>query len=139
DEHANQRENLHVVGMLEAALMPLASGFPEALDVLDNGPKDWHYLPGVHRFLSRVGTQRRREDRMTGLEADPYYRYADGFTRSVYTMRYRAGLAAEYRAGGALAHRGQYDLVLLLHPFWREREVLDWGLPASYFAIEALL
>lgn len=139
DEHANQRENLHVVGMLEAALEPLAASLPESLDVLDIGAKDWHYVRGVHRFLSRVGTKTPRRVRMIGIEADPFHRYRDGFTRHDYARHYAEGLAAEYRAGDAREERGAYDLVLLLHPFWRERDLLDWGLPSAYFAIEALL
>ncbi|MNX02490.1 hypothetical protein D3C86_320480 [compost metagenome] len=139
DEHANQRENLHVVGMLEAALKPLAECFPASLEVLDVGAKDWHFLPGAYRFLSRVGTQQTRALRMTGLEVDPYHRYRDGYTRFDYAQAYARGLDAEYRPEDAFAHHGTYDLVLLLHPFWRESEVLDWGLPGEYFAIDALL
>lgn len=139
DEHANQRENLHVVGMLEAALKPLAERFPASLEVLDVGAKDWHYLPGAYRFLARVGTKQPRDLRMVGLEVDPYYRYQDGYTRFDYASAYARGLEAEYRPEDVFAHQGAYDLVLVLHPFWREREVLDWGLPGEYFAIDALL
>ena len=139
DEHANQRENLHVVGMLEAALRPTAERFAESLEVLDIGAKDWHYLPGTFRFLSRVGTKQPRTVRMTGIEVDPYYRYQDGYTRFDYAQAYAKGLDAEYRLEDAFAHQGAYDLILLLHPFWREREVLDWGLPGEYFAIDGLL
>lgn len=139
DEHANQRENLHVVGMLEAALKPIAERFPETLEVLDIGAKDWHYLPGAYRFLGRVGTKRPRNVRMTGIEVDPYHQYQDGYTRHDYALTYAAGLDAQYLAGDVLRHQGAYDLVLLLHPFWREQEVLDWGLPGGDFDSDGLL
>lgn len=139
DEHANQRENFHVVGMLEAALTPMAAQWAETLEVLDIGAKDWHYLPGAYRFLSRVGTKRSRAVTMTGIELDPYYRYHDGYTRHDYALAYAQGLSAKYLSGDVLAHQGAYDLVLLLHPFWREREVLDWGLPGACFDIDGLL
>jgi SAM-dependent methyltransferase len=139
DEHANQRENLHVVGMLEAALKPVASHWPASLDVLDIGAKDWHYLPGAYRLLSRVGTTQPRAVTMTGIELDPYTRYQDGYTRQDYANRYAQGLEAEYRVGDVRAHQGAYDVILLLHPFWREREVLDWGLPGECFDIDGLL
>lgn len=139
DEHENQRENLHVVGLLEAALEPVASSLPGRIAVLDIGAKDWHYLPGLWRCLCHLGTPRPREVEVTGLEADPYYRYRDGFTRHDYAMHYARGLPASYVVGDARRHEGQYDLVLVMHPFWREREVLDWGLPGSYFDIDGLL
>lgn len=139
DEHANQRENLHVVGMLEAALKPLASHLPDKLDVLDIGAKDWHYLPGAYRFLSRVGTTRPRTVTVTGIELDPYFHYHDGYTRHDYALTYAKDLPATYLAGDALVQSGAYDLILLLHPFWREREVLDWGLPGTCFDIDGLL
>ncbi len=139
DDHENQRENLHVVGMLEAALGPLAERLPPALSVLDIGAKDWHYLPGAYRFLRRAGTSVPREVRMTGIELDPYHRYRDGFTRHDYAQAYARGLEAEYRAGDVRAHAGAYDVILLLHPFWREQELLDWALPRPYFDIDGLL
>lgn len=139
DEHANQRENLHVVGLLDAALKPVAVGFPRELEVLDIGAKDWHYLPGMYRFLERVGTRTPRRVQVTGIELDAYYRYQDGYTRRDYAETYARGLNAAYRVGDVLAHEGTYDLVLLLHPFWREREVLAWGLPSECFAIERML
>jgi hypothetical protein len=139
DEHANQRENLHVVGMLEAALQPVASYLPASLDVLDIGAKDWHYLPGAYRLLSRLGKSQPRAVRMTGIELDPYTRYRDGFSRQDYATWYAQGLEAAYRVGDARAHQGAYDVILLLHPFWREREVLDWRLPGECFDIDGLL
>ena len=139
DDHANKRENLHVVGMLEAALKPLAAQLPDTLEVLDIGAKDWHYVPGAYRFLSRVGTKRPRAVTITGIELDPYHRYHDGYTRHDYALTYAQGLPATYLAGDVLVHQGAYDLVLLLHPFWREQEVLDWGLPGTCFDIDGLL
>ncbi len=133
DAHANQRENLHVLSLLEAALGPVAEHFPPTLDVLDIGAKDWHYLPGLVRFLRHARAPEPRATRVTGLEADPYHRYRDGFTRYDYAQRYAQGLQARYQVGDSRKHGGSHDLVLLLYPFWREREVLDWGLPGAYF------
>lgn len=139
DEHLNQRENLHVVGLFEAALGSAAARLPASLSVLDIGAKDWHYLPGLYRYLAHAGRETPRAVTLTGFELDPYHRYADGYTRYDYAWTYAEGLDATYRVGDVRAHHEAYDLVLLLHPLWREAEWLDWGLPREAFDIEGLL
>jgi len=140
DERANLQENLHVVGLLETALARHAGEFPTDLAVLDVGAKDWHYLPGLRRFLTRVGAAEARSLHLTGIELDPYFRYDDGYTRYDYAQAYmRECPECRYLTGDVRAHEGTYDLVLVLFPFWREREVLDWGLPSAYFDIDGLL
>lgn len=140
DERANFQENLHVVGLLERALEAHASELPGDLAVLDVGAKDWHHLPGLRRFLQHAGGARGRSLRLTGIELDPYYRYDDGYTRYDYARAYmRACPECRYLVGDVRTHAGAYDLVLVLFPFWREREVLDWGLPGAYFDVEGVL
>jgi hypothetical protein len=123
-------ENLHVVGLLEAILgdRPL----PDPLRVLDVGAKDWHYLPGLDRFLRRVGRSAPRSLALTGIELDPYWRYPSGFSRFDYARHYQTFAPdSRYLMGDVREHAGSYDLTLALYPFWRLGEVLDWGLPAS--------
>ncbi|HEY9855353.1 MAG TPA: hypothetical protein V6D05_06410 [Stenomitos sp.] len=140
DERINMQENLHVVGLLERALAEHSAELPAELSVLDVGAKDWHYLPGLQRFLGRVGATEVRSLQLTGIELDPYYRYDDGYTRYDYAQAYmRECPACRYLVGDVRTHEGTYDLALVLFPFWREREVLDWGLPGGYFDIDGLL
>lgn len=140
DERANFRENLHVVSLLEAALAEHASELPAELTVLDVGAKDWHYLAGLRRFLQRVGFPAGRSLSVTGVELDPYFRYDDGYTRYDYAQHYMHGCPeCRYVSGDVRAHAGAYDLALVLFPFWREREVLEWGLPSEYFDLDGLL
>lgn len=140
DERPNFRENLHVVGLLEAALAEHAAELPSDLSVLDVGAKDWHHLPGMARFLRRVGSPDGRSPSLSGIELDPYFRYDDGYTRYDYAQAYMRGYPdCRYRVGDVREHVGRYDLALVLFPFWREREVLDWGLPGRFFDIDGLL
>lgn len=140
DERVNVQENLHVVGLLETALAAHAADWPADLAVLDVGAKDWHYLPGMRRFLRRVGASEERSLSLTGIEIDPYYRYDDGHTRYDYAQAYmRDCPECRYVTGDAREHEGSYDLALVLFPFWRKREVLDWGLPGRFFDIDGLL
>lgn len=140
DERANFQENLHVVGLVETALASHASDLGAELSVLDVGAKDWHYLPGLWRFLRRIGAPEGRSLDLTGIELDPYFRYGDGYTRYDYAQAYmRDCPECRYVTGDVREHTGRYDLALVLFPFWREREVLDWGLPGAYFDIDGLL
>lgn len=140
DERPNFQENLHVVGLLEAALAEHAKELPPELSVLDVGAKDWHYLPGLWRFLRRVGAPEGRSLHLTGIELDPYHRYVDGYTRFDYAQAYMEGCpGSRYLIGDVREHAGRYDLALVLFPFWRQEEVLAWGLPGRFFDIDGLL
>ncbi len=129
EELQTVRDALFMLSMVEGALDEGEVALPDPATVLDIGAKNWHYVRALWALLVGHGGGR-RQVALTGIEIDPYVVYRDGHSRHDWARLYAAPCpGARYVAGDALAHRGSYDLVLLLFPIMLASEHLDWGLP----------
>lgn len=102
---------------------------------LDVGCHLWSYAPFLRAYLARFG-----QLALTGLEIDPWFLQADGYTRADWA-RYWARLAeADFREGPLLRQTlPQQDLITLLMPLILPENALRWGLPRTEHQPEALL
>jgi len=133
------RDALYLLGMVAAALDDAGVELPDPLDVLDIGAKNWHYVRALWALLAGYGGAR-RELALKGIEIDPFVVYRDGHSRYDWAKLYaRSCPGTHYLVGDALAHEGQYDLVLVLFPIMLPDEHLDWGLPLDRYRPHDLL
>jgi SAM-dependent methyltransferase len=120
-------ENLYVLEVLDGILpahLPAGRG-------LDVGSKNGAVLPALVAATGRA---------FDLVELDAHRRYLDLSTRRAHGERLAAALpGCRYRSGSVTSVEEQFAVVTWFLPFVHEGPLRAWGLPARFFAPEALL
>lgn len=137
------RDNLYLVDALEAVTRDADAPGPGPLRALDVGSQSFTYAFGLHRFLTRWGTEAPRPVHLRGVELDGWVLLRDLRSRRDHALAHVASTGSptvSYAVGDVLdvAER-ELDVVTLFYPFLTRYALLQWGLPLRFLAPERIV
>ena len=126
------RQGLEVFEFLEKFPWKEGAG---PLTVVDVGCRTFFLAEPIDRLFREMGYT----PYVHGVEVDAYRRLADFRTRLQHGQANAASIAhGTFHPTDFLKWETPADVILLLHPFVKERAVLAWGLPLRFLKPEAL-